>query len=317
MCSCSYWWTVLNSHVHLLWGGFWYSLHLTNPSFIYRLWWWTLQISVWSARAPSRLTSGLLRSKSSDLWGCIATSLTKRGAVYINGTLGMESWSDSRCFFPLLYWQSLLISILLPERPLLLGLHLRLNSRPRMRMQLRWTNSFQVLMKSGFRGQRPVSLLIIHFSNTQSTSAGDEANAIATAPAVAKVESVFPLVQPDTSDHQGESFDIMQHWGNLSPFNSVKTFGLSNASARIPKGCELTQVHLLHRHGARYPTNGSAPSAFASRLHAAASSGTGFNASGPLDFLNTWTYKLGADILSTYTLLIGCLSENNIKKSNL
>ncbi|KAK7468777.1 hypothetical protein VKT23_003278 [Stygiomarasmius scandens] len=132
------------------------------------------------------------------------------------------------------------------------------------------------------------------------TPTGDEANAIATAPAVAKVENVFPLVQPDTSDHQGESFDIMQHWGNLSPFNSVKTFGLSNASARIPKGCELTQVHLLHRHGARYPTNGSAPSAFASRLHAAASSGTGFNASGPLDFLNTWTYKLGADILTPF-----------------
>lgn len=78
---------------------------------------------------------------------------------------------------------------------------------------------------------------------------------------------------------------------------SVKSFGLDNATERIPEGCKINQVFLLHRHGARYPTSGSSPAAFASSVHSAAGNGT-FIATGPLEFLNTWTYKLGAEILS-------------------
>jgi len=129
-------------------------------------------------------------------------------------------------------------------------------------------------------------------------SAGDEANAIATAPSIAKVEQSFPLVRPDTFDNQDDDFNVIDHWGNLSPFKSVASFGLPNASAVIPAGYTLTQIHLLHRHGARYPTSGSGPASFAAEIHAAAT-GSGFNATGPLDFMNTWTYKLGAEILST------------------
>jgi hypothetical protein len=106
------------------------------------------------------------------------------------------------------------------------------------------------------------------------------------------------LVSPDTADKSGDSFNVVEHWGNLSPFNSVSSFGL-NSSPQIPEGCEINQVHLLHRHGARYPTSGSAPSAFAATLHSAAT-GAGFSASGPLEFLNTWTFKLGAEILTPF-----------------
>ncbi|KAJ6603264.1 phosphoglycerate mutase-like protein [Mycena vulgaris] len=128
------------------------------------------------------------------------------------------------------------------------------------------------------------------------TATGDEAGAIATAPAVALVDTLFPLIKPATSDKK-PAFNVLQHLGSLSPFQSVESLGLSGASARVPNGCKITQVHLLHRHGARYPTSGG--SSFAAALHAAATS-TGFNASGPLGFLDTWTYKLGAETLTPF-----------------
>ncbi|TFY81485.1 hypothetical protein EWM64_g2528 [Hericium alpestre] len=133
------------------------------------------------------------------------------------------------------------------------------------------------------------------------TSTGDEAAAIATAPVLAPVKDAFPLSRPDTSDHKGSKFDVLRQWGNLSPMFSVNAsaFGLPDSSPLVPKGCGLTQVHLLHRHGARYPTSGSAPARFAAKVHNA-TAGSGFNATGPLEFLNEWTYKLGAEILTPF-----------------
>ncbi|KAF9462121.1 histidine phosphatase superfamily [Collybia nuda] len=87
--------------------------------------------------------------------------------------------------------------------------------------------------------------------------------------------------------------------GALSPWQSVESFGLSNASPLVPKGCSIVQVHLVHRHGARYPTSDALPAVFAAKLHAAAT-GKGFSASGPFEFLNTWTYKLGAETLTPF-----------------
>ncbi|KAI0756702.1 phosphoglycerate mutase-like protein [Daedaleopsis nitida] len=134
------------------------------------------------------------------------------------------------------------------------------------------------------------------------TPTGDEPWVLATAPAAPKKEDVYPLVNPagTQTSLKKPSFNPMRYWGNLSPWWSQQgSWGLPDASAVVPSGCELTQVHLLHRHGARYPTSGSAPSAFAAKIHAAATS-TGFSASGPLEFLNTWTYKLGAELLTPF-----------------
>ncbi|KAJ7314247.1 acid phosphatase [Mycena albidolilacea] len=127
------------------------------------------------------------------------------------------------------------------------------------------------------------------------TPTGDEAFAIETAPVSPDYANVFPLIEPATSDNK--KFDVLHSWGNLSPFQSTN-LGLKS-SARVPAGCTLQQVHLLHRHGARYPTSGSPPASFAAALHAAASTGN-LSASGPLAFLNTWTYKLGAEILTPF-----------------
>jgi len=133
------------------------------------------------------------------------------------------------------------------------------------------------------------------------TPTGDEAFAIETAPAIPAIENESPIVRPDTFDRAGRRFDVIRNWGNLSPMFSLpaSTFGLPDASPLIPDGCAINAVHILHRHGARYPTTGSPPLSFADKIHNA-SAGAGFSATGPLDFLNTWTYKLGAEILTPF-----------------
>ncbi|GAA6013176.1 hypothetical protein JCM10207_006195 [Rhodosporidiobolus poonsookiae] len=95
------------------------------------------------------------------------------------------------------------------------------------------------------------------------------------------------LVKPD--------FDILHYLGNLSPWRTVN-HGLTNATAEVPAGCEVEQVQLLHRHGARYPTTGAGTEAFAKNVVGAA----GFKATGDLAFLNDWQYKLGAEILTPF-----------------
>jgi hypothetical protein len=133
-------------------------------------------------------------------------------------------------------------------------------------------------------------------------AAGDEAFAIETAPAIPAIENESPIVRPDTADDKGSMFDVARSWGNLSPMFSLNpgTFGLPQSSPLVPKGCAINAVNILHRHGARYPTTGSAPASFAAKLQSAANPPGGFSASGPLEFLNTWTFKLGAEILTPF-----------------
>lgn len=93
----------------------------------------------------------------------------------------------------------------------------------------------------------------------------------------------------------------MRYWANLSPWFSVDSAvnGLPGATPQIPDGCELVQAHLVQRHGARYPAAGDPPSEFSAKLFGAANS-TGFSVTGPLEFLNDWTYNLGAEILTPF-----------------
>jgi hypothetical protein len=112
----------------------------------------------------------------------------------------------------------------------------------------------------------------------------------------------FPLVnpQPYGSSAESPSFDISKYWGNLSPWYSVRSsdYGLPDANPLIPDGCDITQVHLLYRHGARYPTSDAAPQTFAKKV--ANATKTGFAVSGELSFLAEWTYKLGAELLTPF-----------------
>ncbi|KAG2075022.1 phosphoglycerate mutase-like protein [Suillus decipiens] len=118
------------------------------------------------------------------------------------------------------------------------------------------------------------------------------------------IDSYFPDASQvgypgPTPSGTNTTFNVMRHWGNLGPMYSVESFGLPDASPIIPEGCGLNTVHLLMRHGARYPTSGSGPSQFAGELNTAASNES-FSATGELEFLATWTYKLGAEILTPF-----------------
>ncbi|KAI0839882.1 phosphoglycerate mutase-like protein [Hypoxylon sp. FL0890] len=112
----------------------------------------------------------------------------------------------------------------------------------------------------------------------------------------------FPLVSPQPlgQDATSDKFDITKYWGNLSPWYSLSSadYGLPDASPLAPEGCSVTQVHLLYRHGARYPTSGAAPAQFAEKI--ANATKKGLEVRGDLAFLSDWTYKLGGELLTPF-----------------
>jgi hypothetical protein len=103
------------------------------------------------------------------------------------------------------------------------------------------------------------------------TVTGAEAFIVATAGAYPTGAGVAGLVDPGVAqaggsgspswiDESGDdvvdpgTFSIFQFWSNLSPFYSVPkgAFGLQS-TPEVPSGCQVQGVHILHRHGARYP----------------------------------------------------------------
>jgi hypothetical protein len=133
------------------------------------------------------------------------------------------------------------------------------------------------------------------------TPTGVEPAAIETAPVYPYNNgpaASFPLVA--SPKNNGTGFEIFKYWGNLSPWYSVPSsqYGLPDASPLAPENCSVTQVQLLYRHGARYPTSGAPPSTFAAKIHDATENG--LTTWGELEFLNKWTYKLGAELLTPF-----------------
>ena len=143
---------------------------------------------------------------------------------------------------------------------------------------------------------------------------GAEAALVQTAPVYPK-QSGAPLLvppRPNSKDKStdeggvgGGNFDMFKSWGNLSPWYSVDqgAFGVSGGP-ETPRGCTVEGVHILHRHGARYPTEYTAfasPSGFAAKLHKAnQGKKSKVKAKGDLEFLNTWTYKMGHNLLTPF-----------------
>ncbi|KAK0642429.1 3-phytase A [Lasiodiplodia hormozganensis] len=90
-----------------------------------------------------------------------------------------------------------------------------------------------------------------------------------------------------------EKKNIFQLMGHLTPYTpNPEGFGVDEYP--LPPGTNITQLHMLHRHGERYPTSTDGSITLAEKIVNA--SGT-FNATGDLAFLNGWTNKLGAEIL--------------------
>ncbi|KAE8232767.1 hypothetical protein CF326_g2193 [Tilletia indica] len=99
------------------------------------------------------------------------------------------------------------------------------------------------------------------------------------------------------------TFNPFKHMGPLSPYSSSDGFGVDDAKYRdVPDGlgpdntCIIDQVHILHRHGARYPTTDAPPRSFNNFLTSLPPKSVTFK--GPLSFLSTWKYRLGAELLT-------------------
>ena len=93
-------------------------------------------------------------------------------------------------------------------------------------------------------------------------------------------------------------FDISKSWSNLSPYKDAD-FGLPKG---VPAGCELSQVHALHRHAERFPGSGLLEADGMENFHSKVVNYSKAHPNkavgqGPLNFLNDWTYLLGQDLL--------------------
>jgi Histidine phosphatase superfamily (branch 2) len=157
------------------------------------------------------------------------------------------------------------------------------------------------------------SLFPTEVGNPGPTGTGAEPALVQTAPVYPK-QSGAPLLvspRPNSKDNANNDvggdgkFDMFKSWGNLSPWYSVErgAFGVSSGP-ETPAGCTVEGVHILHRHGARYPTeyaSFASPAGFAAKLHKANQGKKGkLRAKGDLAFLNTWTYKLGHNVLTPF-----------------
>lgn len=90
------------------------------------------------------------------------------------------------------------------------------------------------------------------------TPTGTEAALAVTAPEYPAHTLAPHLVRPSwkaIEPPKNIDFDIFKKWGNLSPWysNNQTAFNL-NSSPEAPESCKIVGLHLLHRHGARYPT---------------------------------------------------------------
>ncbi|EKM60569.1 uncharacterized protein PHACADRAFT_84917, partial [Phanerochaete carnosa HHB-10118-sp] len=136
------------------------------------------------------------------------------------------------------------------------------------------------------------------------TATGAEPAIVVTVPSYPVHTGAPNLVAPSFKGHRNHTsskFDIFRYWGNLSPWFSVErgAYGL-HSSPEVPDTCRITGLHLLHRHGARYPTKFpqyGGTEDFAARLNKDAAH---WVAKGHLKFLNTWTYKLGEELLTPF-----------------
>lgn len=107
------------------------------------------------------------------------------------------------------------------------------------------------------------------------------------------------------ADETAQKLAPFNHMGPLTPYKSSPGFGVDNLKYRdaltlVPndkgKGtCSVDQVHILHRHGSRYPTSGSPVHAVEKVAQARLAGHVEF--SGPLAFLQQWSYELGGELL--------------------
>lgn len=97
------------------------------------------------------------------------------------------------------------------------------------------------------------------------------------------------------------SFDVLKRWGSLAPYFTNPMYPSLQQQKSLPNHCQIKQVHMLHRPGARMPLD--TPDEVAHQFeawhsNATASSSEAAKFEGPLSFLNAWKYSLGTNGLT-------------------
>ncbi|KAL5358632.1 histidine phosphatase superfamily [Aspergillus floccosus] len=110
---------------------------------------------------------------------------------------------------------------------------------------------------------------------------------------------VLLIVSATASSAEPSTFDITRSWSIHSPYKDAPGFGLPQG---VPRGCELSQVHVLHRHAERYPRTvdyeGLGMEQFFEKIqHYMTTHNTDTVGTGPLSFLASWRYILGEEVL--------------------
>lgn len=109
--------------------------------------------------------------------------------------------------------------------------------------------------------------------------------------------------EPKGENHSRASWkDLWYNLGDLSPYHpATDLFPEMAEYSTVPKQCSIKQVHILHRHGAKYPDKGhkSGPGNFGKKIKKQRKKGE-LKVSGELSFLNDWDYELGQKILTHY-----------------
>nr|AWT08573.1 PHYA [Pichia kudriavzevii] len=105
--------------------------------------------------------------------------------------------------------------------------------------------------------------------------------------------SSYTLPQPietaiQARDHRNGDQNIYELFGSLSPYYVSDGWGVYDYG--LPKQCSINQVHVLSRHGSRYPTSPNSLSKLLSHKN--------YTVSGELEFLNNWKYLQGSGILT-------------------
>lgn len=93
--------------------------------------------------------------------------------------------------------------------------------------------------------------------------------------------------------------DIYTNLGAYTPWRPAQgLFPETEAYAQMPDQCRLKQVHLLYRHGARFPTDAlnDTLAKLVNKIGNDARRGK-FEPKGDLTFMNQWKYKLGQALL--------------------
>ncbi|QSZ30109.1 hypothetical protein DSL72_004629 [Monilinia vaccinii-corymbosi] len=119
-----------------------------------------------------------------------------------------------------------------------------------------------------------------------------QTNPVSFAPTVTFVPN-SPLETAQPIVGQGHNESIFQLMGHLSPYLPNPS-GFGVAEYPLPPGAKITQLQMLSRHGARYPTLGSNVVTFGQKV---ANNMGKLDATGVLSFLNDWKYELGHEIL--------------------